>query len=458
MIPGPVLKRLLVKYFLPLLFLFFLAPVNAQQNKIDSLLRKLKVSKEDTLQMDILNELSKSYRDRNRLDSSAVFANKVIEVGKRLQQRSSSKEILRQMIYGYSNLAVIFRNLGKFPESLQNALNALKIRESIRDTLGIANSYVNMGNVYLAQKNYEEALSDYTKALDIFKDKKYRYGVALCYNNIGNVQKHLVRHIDALQSYSLSLQMFKEMKEEYGMLNAYNNIGTLKEELGEYDDALKNYEASLAISEKQDDQRSMAMTYANMAPILARQKKFKEANSLLKKAFEIILPTHELELIRNTYETRYEVLLQEGDLAEAFKAYSNLIQYKDSLMNEDDAKETVKIQMQYDFDKKQTVDSIQAAEFNIQQELKYAAKVKQQKYYTYGGIAAFLLMIVVAMISFRAFREKKRSNELIVKQKKLVEEKQTELLDSINYARRIQFAMIPSEKNIKKNIDRLKKK
>ena len=42
------------------------------------------------------------------------------------------------------------------------------------------------------------------------------------------------------------------------------------------------------------------------------------------------------------------------------------------------------------------------------------------------------------------------------KQKHLVEEKQKEILDSINYAKRIQQAHMPTEKYVMKNIERLK--
>ena len=49
-------------------------------------------------------------------------------------------------------------------------------------------------------------------------------------------------------------------------------------------------------------------------------------------------------------------------------------------------------------------------------------------------------------------------NHLINEQKELLEEKQKEIFDSINYARRIQQAHMPTEKYVSKSIDRLKSK
>ena len=45
----------------------------------------------------------------------------------------------------------------------------------------------------------------------------------------------------------------------------------------------------------------------------------------------------------------------------------------------------------------------------------------------------------------------------IHKQKELVEIKNTEITDSINYAKRLQKAIMASEKNIEQNMNRLKK-
>ena len=73
-------------------------------------------------------------------------------------------------------------------------------------------------------------------------------------------------------------------------------------------------------------------------------------------------------------------------------------------------------------------------------------------------LIAFLFMVIVAGVSFRAFRHKQKANEIISHQKLLVEEKQKDILDSIRYAKRIQKSLLPTEKYIEKNIIRLSKK
>ena len=50
-----------------------------------------------------------------------------------------------------------------------------------------------------------------------------------------------------------------------------------------------------------------------------------------------------------------------------------------------------------------------------------------------------------------------QQKEVVEEQKKLVEEKQKEVLDSIHYAKKIQMAQIPNEKQVGKNLEKLRK-
>lgn len=82
-------------------------------------------------------------------------------------------------------------------------------------------------------------------------------------------------------------------------------------------------------------------------------------------------------------------------------------------------------------------------------------EIKQQKFQRNGLIFGFSLMFVLAGVTYRNFRRKKKDNVIIAAQKKTVEEqkeiveqKNQEIIDSINYALRIQTAILPSKKTI----------
>ena len=73
----------------------------------------------------------------------------------------------------------------------------------------------------------------------------------------------------------------------------------------------------------------------------------------------------------------------------------------------------------------------------------------------YGGI---IFLIALLIFIYRSFVGKKRDNEIIDRQKKIVEQQQKEVLDSIHYAKRIQEALMPTARSIEKIINELKNK
>ena len=68
-----------------------------------------------------------------------------------------------------------------------------------------------------------------------------------------------------------------------------------------------------------------------------------------------------------------------------------------------------------------------------------------------------LLVLGFAIFAYRSYRQKQKANIEISKQKEVIEEKQKEILDSIHYAKRIQTALLPSEKYLGQSFERLKK-
>jgi serine phosphatase RsbU (regulator of sigma subunit) len=82
------------------------------------------------------------------------------------------------------------------------------------------------------------------------------------------------------------------------------------------------------------------------------------------------------------------------------------------------------------------------AEVKAEEDFRHTQEIKQQKLYSYGAVLGFILMLVIAGISYRAFKEKQKANVIIENQKTMVEEKQKEIMDSINYAERIQRSFL----------------
>ena len=70
----------------------------------------------------------------------------------------------------------------------------------------------------------------------------------------------------------------------------------------------------------------------------------------------------------------------------------------------------------------------------------------KQKIIRNSLVGGFALMLLLAGVSYRNFRRKKKDNVIITEQKNIVETQNKEIKDSIQYALRIQTAILPPKK------------
>lgn len=354
----------------------------------------------------------------------------------------------------YSTLGVISDFQGNYPEALRHHFAAMAIREKTGDIKGMASTYNNIGIIYKNQGNFQEALKCYNACIKLQEQSGDNAGLASTFNNIGNIHFYLRQDKDALLNYEKALSYLNDDRNESA--NIYNNIGNICESAGNYTNALDQFLKAVKIYERTGSKAGIAVTNINIGNNYVTQKKYNEAKQYLERSLMQSLELGEKEYIMGSYEILAKANEGSGDHKKAFENYKLYIAYRDSLTNEENTKKTVQMQMTYQFNKQQVADSIRNAEKVEKEKLRHEQQIKQQKIYTYGGIAGFVLMIFVAGISFRAYKQKQKDNHIISEQKKLVEEKQKELLDSIHYAKRIQKALMTSERNMENLLTKLR--
>ncbi len=126
-----------------------------------------------------------------------------------------------------------------------------------------------------------------------------------------------------------------------------------------------------------------------------------------------------------------------GNFVNAYNFQCLYMQIKDSIFNKENAAQLSEMQTKYETEKKE------------KELIKSKADSEKQNVIKNAFIAGFIFMILLAILIFRGYQNKQKSNVLITAQK------QKEILDSIHYAKRIQDSLLPSEKNIERTLKRL---
>jgi tetratricopeptide (TPR) repeat protein len=418
----------------------------AQQRRIDSLTNALQGQKKDSAYVTTLNDLSRALLDRGEFVKALGY----IETAKALSAQLGFRPGLG---IAYNNCGTIYLDMGDAARALKEYLEGLKIFEASGDLKNMARLTNNIGNVYLQMDNILQARHYYESALELKRKIADKKGIATAYTNIANTyiqQADFARGID----YSMqALKIKQELGDELSIAITYNNLGIIFREQGEYGKALDYFQRSLVIREKKGDQEGIGMSCNNIGTVYTRMKEYDKANQYLQRGLSVNSAMHFRSNTQESYQGLTRLSEARGDFKAALAYFKLNLLYIDSLVNDENTRKAVQTQMQYEFEKQQAADSVRNAEQLKQEELKHDQEIGQQRIYTYGGAAAFALMLVVALISIRAYRQKQKANEIISAQKLLVEEKQKEVLDSIYYARRIQRSQLPSEKYIQRALD-----
>ncbi|MBI2966197.1 MAG: tetratricopeptide repeat protein [Bacteroidetes bacterium] len=366
------------------------------------------------------------------------------------------------------NIGLIYQELSDYPKALDHQLRSLKIAEGLADKQSIAAILGNIGLIYKNISEFPKSLEYQLQSLKIKQDINDRYGIAISLANIGNFYYFLLASDCAIMGVTLpdkyskalgyqveALKINEEIGNKRGIAAAFGSMGNIYYSLAGYNKALECQIKSVKIYDDLGDRQGSAIALGNIGMIYHGQKKYSLALEYTKKSVEILREIGDLNNENIFQKTFYETYKATGNAAKALEHYERYVLLQDSIFKLDNQKEILRKQMKFDYEKKAAADSVKNVE---EQKVKEAqiqtqqAQIKQertQRYALYGGLT---LVIVFAGFIFNRFRVTKRQNRIIEEQKKMVEMKNEEILDSIQYAQRIQQAMLTGDQFLKQHL------
>jgi tetratricopeptide (TPR) repeat protein len=438
----------------------------------------------DTLRLDALDEIAWYYVYSNP-DTALVIAN--LEL-----QHALKKKFTRIEAQSYNTHGVCYWIKGDYQKAITYYRKGLVLWKKMRNNHGISTTLSNIGLIYKDQGNYREALKYYNQALKNYQKKKDQQGIATTYNNMGVIYFELKQYEPALKYYKKSLTIRKKIKDKLGILSTICNMGGVYLEDGDTIAALASLDESYKLSLELDNDHSAATMLHNIGTIYYEKRDFATAATYHAKALALrekigdksgisssltYLAMAENRLGNTTsarargekalaiakeigdpfrIETATDFLhlfyKKTGLHKQSLEMYELYIATRDSLQSENNNRAAMQQRIQHEYDIK---DAQNKASLKKQKALA-AEEKKRQSIIILAVSIGLLLVIIFSVFLFNRFRVIRKQKEMIAIQKaeadlqrELVEEKNHEILDSINYAKRLQEAILPPGKLIK---------
>jgi tetratricopeptide (TPR) repeat protein len=458
-----------------------------QSNIIDSLSKKLITLNNDTNKVNVLNNLSYFSYINGDFEAEMNYAVKALTLAKKLnwlkgiassyRNKAGAHEDIgdyygalttyRALLLTYKKLknkakiaechnsiGLAYFALGNYAKALEHYFIYLKYVERVNELDGLAHAYGNIGTIYGVKAESDNAIKYFTLSLEIMKKLRNEKGMANCYMNLGNTFAD-ANDETALDNYFLAIELFKKLDNKKGLANGYNNVSILYKNKNNFVDALKYQQEALKLKQAINDIIGIAASYTNLGVIYTLMNNPIKGREMQQLALAISISTHDKETLASCYNGLSAADSALGNYKSAFENYKQFILYRDSLINEESNQKILRAQMQYEFGKKAAADSV----VNVkQQEIKNAEIARQkteikakrnQQYFLFGGL---VLVLFFALVMYNRFKITSKQKQEIERQKNLVEVKQSEIIDSIKYASRIQKALLPSENYIKNKL------
>ncbi|HLP12209.1 MAG TPA: SpoIIE family protein phosphatase [Flavobacteriales bacterium] len=344
---------------------------------------------------------------------------------------------------------------------------------------------------FIMLADYDKALKLYFKVLDYYikaePDKKQQIpilnGIANCYRR-ANLLNECTRYT------SKSITLARELGDTARLYEAHSSLALLFIEQKKYKSADSVYSYMLGLLPYLP-KKSPVPFYNNYADVKIKLRQFEEGEAYLKKCYEravlerdtfwigvskigqgsFALLKHDIKQAikqceqgmhafikypslnwkKKGCDCLYEAYKAEGDHKTALRYFIESARLEDSISTEKVREDMARQSMQHEFRIKEAQVKTEAENERKQLELKVEADTRQQRIILYGVLICFAVMGIFSFFLYKSSRRNKQAHKTISQQKKLVDEKQKEIVDSINYAKRLQHAIMPPAEAFKEH-------
>jgi serine phosphatase RsbU (regulator of sigma subunit) len=349
------------------------------------------------------------------------------------------------IINAYDNMAWLYQGFSNHEASIKFMLKALKEKELIGDTAGVSISISGLASNYYKLNNYHLALNYFEQTLKI----EELYGrelimaaihtnIGLCYVGLNDVNK-------GLKNYLAAVDIYKESNEEIEAATVYGNIGYIYLEQKKYEEALVYLKKSAKYHEQTQALASLATVYGGLSNLYLAQNDFDKALFYSNNALEKALSSNSKSQIMSAHSTLALVFYKNKNYQKAYDHFKISYDLKDTIYSTSSSEQIAEMQTKYDTEKKEAENLLLVAEQKLDR-----AEIKQKNTQQNLLLLVMLLILFVVVYVVYSLQQKKRTNKLllikndeIITQKEIIEEKNKDITDSINYAQRIQDAILP---------------
>lgn len=383
------------------------------------------------------SNLGSAYHEQGKFGKALSYYQKAFDVAKKFRQDDN------ELILA-NNIAVAYKKLGLFKEAIYWFQIGLKENKRIQDGAQEGVLYANLATVYHEQKLFRESIrfsllaKSKLEALDlVIRAPSLYYNLSIDYRMLGEFDR-------ARQILNDYLRFAEKMDDPEIWSDYYASLANYYNDLDQQTEAGRAVNQAIQYIDSLDDPLNYGILLNIKANILTNQKKYPQALEVTRMAEHFILQSEDSSSLVNTYTVFYEIYKALGDYQQAlfYSERANGLKLRSDLERVSDQMATLNAINELE----QKEQALKIADENNR---RIEAESGRKTFLINGLFVIAFLIILLLAITYRSSRQRKRANNELYRkneeigiQKALVEEKQEEIVSSIQYAKRIQETLL----------------
>lgn len=337
-------------------------------------------------------------------------------------------------------------------------------------------------------------LKEYIAEADKFKAANNTIQQADYLNKIAYLYWENEQFDNAIKYFSESLELNLSHNNLNGVKSIYYNIGLIHSDKEDFQNSLVNFNKGLQIARQLNQKDGIYTGLMNKAAVLKNLSRNQEAINNINEALIYAQESNNLKLIRTCYgmlAENYEILGDSENTMKYFELFATIDKHLKSQHIKDIEKKSSEQVQQAQNENIQTQKTLSETSSQLEKTQKTLAEIeaikkqqqlelevkelairqqevelKNKKIILWGISFVFFLIFIFSILVLRQFRAKKKAFRLLKEQNEQINLQKTEIeiqrdlanqqkkdiTDSIEYAKRIQSALLPPLNFIKRNL------
>lgn len=345
-------------------------------------------------------------KDTERIDSLNLKSEilyttdveKSIELSSKALHLSKSIDYQHGKAFAYMNLAIANDIQGNAKVAIGYFQRAIHLFRLEKDLENLSYCYSQLGICYFSQYQYENADYYHQKAIDLCKELHLEVDLANALVNQGITFTYQNKAREAEVNFKQAIELYKKNDQLDGLGGAYNSLGKIYHDQKDYKKAIAYFERASANFKEYDNDYNLESSYLGLANCYFDLKRYPLAKEYSLKALHLSREIGAKEREVFAHEILSRIYSAEGDYKKAYQSLNRYTVLSDAIFTEN--KSIALAEMQARFEVK---------------EIKFKQQIEEENHGWQLAILIGIIFIVllVSMLLFFLFRNKKRINGLL---------------------------------------------